>query len=104
MFKHVRGKNGTTSFLPLDSKKGRNVTCIKDTVCLTEDQTRYIYKKVEQGGDLNTETMKQEIEQEQMTEMRPNGENENLYQKVVLNNVYKDENKTVTNGKSVNFK
>ena len=29
-----------------------------------------------------------------MTEIRPNGENENLYQKVMLNNVYKDENKT----------
>ena len=28
-----------------------------------------------------------------MTEIRPNGENENLYQMVVLNNVYKDENK-----------
>ena len=25
-----------------------------------EDQTRYVYKKVEQGSDLNTETMKQE--------------------------------------------
>ena len=29
-----------------------------------------------------------------MTEIRPNGENENLYQKVALNNVYKNENKT----------
>ena len=29
-----------------------------------------------------------------MTEIKPTGENENLYQKVVLNNVYKEENKT----------
>ena len=30
-----------------------------------------------------------------MTEIKTSGENENLYQKVVLNNVYKEENKTV---------
>ena len=62
---------------------------------MTEDQTRYVYKKVEQGSDLNTETMNQEIEEEEITEKKPSGENENLYQKVVLDNVYKDENKTV---------
>ena len=67
----------------------------KNAICLTEDQARFIYKKVEQGSDLNTETMKQEIEQEKMTEMKLSRENEsNLYQKVVLNNVYKDEIKT----------
>ena len=93
MLKHVKGTNGTTSFLPLDSKKGGNITYVKDARCLTEDQTQYIYKKVEQGSDLNTETMKQEIEQEKMTGKRSNGENENLYQKIVLNNVYKKENK-----------
>ena len=93
MFKHVKGKNGTTSFLPLDSKKGGNITYIRDALCLIEDQTRYMYKKVEQGSDLNTETMKQEIEQEKLTEIKPSGKNENLHQKVVLNNVYKDENK-----------
>ena len=62
MSKHVKGKNGTTSFLPLDSKKGGDITYVKDIGCLTESQTKYIYKKVEQGSDLNTETMKQEIE------------------------------------------
>ena len=40
--------------------------------------------------------MKQEIEEERVTEIKPSRENEsNLYQKVVLNNIYKDENKTV---------
>ena len=87
-----------TSFLPLDSKRGRTVNYIKDrnAICLTEDQTRYIYKKVEQSSHLSTETMKQEIEQEKMTEMKPSGENEtNPSQRVVLNNVYKDKIKTV---------
>ena len=74
--------------MPLDSKRGRTVNYIKDrnAISLTEDQTRYIYKKAEQGSDLNTETMKKEIEQEKMTEMKTSRENEsNLYQKVMLN-------------------
>ena len=70
MFKHVKGKNGSTSFLSLDSKKGRNITYIRDALCLTEDQTKYVYKKIEQGSDLNTGTMKQEIEQKKMAEIK----------------------------------
>ena len=92
MFKHVKGKNGTTSFLPLDSKKGGNVTLVKDVGCLTENQTKYIYKKAEQGSDLNTETMKQEIEQEKMTGTGSSREDKNLCQRVMLNDVYKQEN------------
>ena len=73
MFKHVKGKSGTTSFLPLGSKKDGNITYIKGAICLTEYQIKYIYKKVEQGSDLNTETMKHEIEQEKLTGIRSNG-------------------------------
>ena len=83
--------------MPLDSKKDGTVNYIKDrnAICLTKDHTRYIYRKVEQGSYLNTKTMKQGIEQEKMIKMKPRGENKsNLYQKVVLNNVYKDEIKT----------
>ena len=66
VFNSIKGKNGTTSFLPFDSKMCGKVKYIKnkDAIGLTEDQTRYIYKKVEQGSDLNIETMKQGIEQE----------------------------------------
>ena len=54
------------TILPIDSKTGGNVKYIKDKdgICLTEDQMRYMFKKVEQGNNLNIETMKQEIEQE----------------------------------------
>ena len=37
--------------------------------------------------------MKQEIEQEKMTGTGSNRENENLYQRAMLNDVYKHENK-----------
>ena len=103
MFKHVKGENGTTSFLPLGSKKGGNVTYVKDIGCLTESQTKYIYKKVEKGSDLNTETMKQEIKQEKMTGTGSNKENENLYQRAMLNDVYKQENKMANRGKIGQF-
>ena len=90
MFKHIKGKNGTTSFLPFDSETGGKVKYIKnkDAICLTEDQTRYVYKKVEEGSNLNTKTMKQEIDKEKLAEIKTNKENDYPYQKVVLNNVH----------------
>ena len=95
MFKLVKGENGTTSFLPLNSKDGP-VRYVKDrnAICLAE-QTNYVYKKVEQGSEINTEIMKQEIDQEKLSEIETAKEDEiNSYQKVVLNNVYKHEIKT----------
>ena len=97
MFKHLKGKNGTTTYLPFNSKTGGDVKYIKDkdTTCLTEDQMRYKYEKVEQGNNLNIETMKQEIEQETVAKTETNRENDNPYQKVVLNKVYQDEKETM---------
>ena len=63
----------------------------KDTMYLTEKQTSYVYKKVEQGNIIKTETMKHEIEQEKLMEI--DREDENPYKKVVLNKVYKEEDK-----------
>ena len=70
MFKPVKGKDGATSFLPIDDRTGGKVRYIqnKDAVCLTENQASYVYRKVEQGSSINTETMKQEIEQEKLIE------------------------------------
>ena len=62
-------------------------------MCLTENQFRYVYKKVEQGNIINTETKKHEIEQEKITEI--DREDENPYKTVILNKVYKEEDKTI---------
>ena len=95
MFKLVKGKDGSTSFLPFDKKTGGKARYIQnsDAICLTEDQTRYVYKKVEQGNSINTETMKQEIEQEKLAEIETDKEHDNPYSKLILNKVYWDENK-----------
>ena len=60
---------------------------------MTEDQTRYVYKKVEQGSIINTETMKQEMEKEKLAETETDRVNDNPCKKVILNKVYWDEDK-----------
>ena len=42
----MKGRNGSTSFLPLKKKGGLNNTVISET-CLTKEQARYIYDKIE---------------------------------------------------------
>ena len=71
----------------MDDKTGGKVSYIqnKEAMCLTENQANYVYKKVEQGNIINTETMKCEIEQEKLTEI--DREDDNPYKKVILNKV-----------------
>ena len=96
-FKLVKGKDGTTSFLPIDDKIGGKISYIqnKEATCLTEEQASYVYKKVEEGNIINTKTMQCEIEQE------IDREDDNPYKRVNLNKVYKDEDITYANGKLV---
>ena len=83
----MKGKNGTTSFLPLKEKTGGKVNYVqnKEAMCLTERQTDYVYKTVEEGNIINTKTMMQETVQNQ---------DDNLYKKVVLNKVFREEDKS----------
>ena len=43
----MKGKNFPQTFLPLNTKIGGPVKCVKDKEnnCLTTDEDRYIYKK-----------------------------------------------------------
>ena len=65
-FKLMNGRDGTTTFLPLESRIGGQDRCIHPSVgqVLTRDQTNFIHKKIETGEIINTNTIKQEIEQE----------------------------------------
>ena len=42
----MKGRNSSTSFLPLN-KKGGLITNVFSEKCLTEEQTKYVYDKVE---------------------------------------------------------
>ena len=57
-------------------------------MCLSEKQANYVYKKVEEGGIINMNTLKKELEQDL------DREDDNPYKKVVLNKVYREESKT----------
>ena len=50
-FKLMKGKIDCTAFLPLESNLGGPFQYVKDreTICLTADQARYIYKKGRTG-------------------------------------------------------
>ena len=39
----------------------------KEAMCLTKDQARYIFKKVESEGIVNIDTFKQEIEEDKLS-------------------------------------
>ena len=83
----MKGKNGATPFLPSKEKTGGKVNYIqnKETMCLTEKQTDYVYKTVEEGNIINTKTMTHEKVQNQ---------NDNPYKKSVLNKVFREEDKS----------
>ena len=57
----------------------------KETKCLTEKQTDYVYKTVEEGNVINTKTMTFEMVQNQ---------DDNPYKKLVLNKVFREEDKS----------
>ena len=54
----MNGRDGTTTFLPLDSKIGGQVSHDRPNIgqYLTTEQANYIYKKVKTGEMINTDT------------------------------------------------
>ena len=80
--------------MPSNCKLGGTFTNIRN--CgdryLTEDQARYVYKKVNVGKEINTKTMKHEMEQSKSIKTERDNDNcDNTYQKVILNEVNKKE-------------
>ena len=90
----MNGRNDAATFLPLDFRIGSQSRDSHPTVgkYLTRDQVRYIYKKVETGGMINTDTVQQEIEQEkQLSRMDDDSGEVNPYRELVVNNAEKVE-------------
>ena len=88
----MNGRNGTTIFLPLDSGIDGQGRDYHPTVgqFLTRDQTRHIYRKVETGEIVNTDTIEQEIEQErQLNKIDDRSGEINPYQELIVNNAEK---------------
>ena len=88
----MKGKNDSTPFLPLKVKTGGKVTYIqnKEAMCLTKSQTDHVYKTVEEGNMINTKT----VTCESMTCETNQCQDDNPYKRVVLNNVFKEPDKS----------
>ena len=57
----MKGRNGSTSFLPLN-KKGGLISNVFSEKCLTEEQAKYVYDKVESGDELKVRKVSQDIQ------------------------------------------
>ena len=92
-FKLMNGRDDTTTFLPLDSRiGGQNRVSLTVGQYLNGDQTKYIYKKVETGEMINTDTIQQEIEQEkQLGRIDDTSRETNPYKELIVNNAEKIE-------------
>ena len=75
--------------MPLKVNTGGKVTYIqnKEAICLTERQTDHVYKAMEEGNMIKTKTVTCES-------MSNPCQNDNPYKRVVLNNVYKEPDKS----------
>ena len=90
----MNGRNGTTAFLPLDSRIGGQGRDNHPTVgqFLTREETRYIYRKVETGEIINTDMIEHEIEQEkQLNKIDDTSRETNPYKEFIVNNAEKIE-------------
>ena len=111
----MKGKNGTTSFLPERRKGGRvrfseEVTYIpnKERTCLTKDQATQIYEDVEKNEPINIQIISQGTENEKKVRQGQIKEEDidmidNPYQKAITNINIKDENKIEQMIKLVNL-
>ena len=81
----MKSKNGPTPFLLLKDKTGDKVNYIqnKEAMSLTERQADHVYKVIEKGDMINTQTSETTIIQD-----------DNQYKKVVLNKVFREEDKS----------
>ena len=86
----MNGRNGTTTFLPSDSRIGGQDKDDHPTVghFITREQTRYIYRKVETGEIINTDTIEQE---KQLSKIDDTSGEINPYQELIVNNAEKIE-------------
>ena len=92
---HVEGKNSPTTFLPLNTKIGGQARYIKDkeAICLTKDQARHIYKKLESENIVNVDKIEHEIEADKLDNDNDNLEEEgeiNPYNQIITNKVEKN--------------
>ena len=90
----MNGRDGTTAFLPLDSRIGGKINCNRHSKgqYLTREQASYVYKKTKSGEIINVDTIQQETEQEeQLNKFDDMCGETNPYRELIVNNAEKIE-------------
>ena len=83
----MKGRNGSTSFLPLN-KKGGLTRLVSSGKYLTEEQTKYVYDKVESGDEIKVRKVSQGIQNKALLHKQLKEKEEiNLYEKVLVSDV-----------------
>ena len=83
----MKGRNGSTSFLPLN-KKGGLIKDLFSEKCLTEEQTKYFYDKVESGDELKVGKTTLDIQSNPLPPKQVKERKDiNLYEKVLVNDI-----------------
>ena len=83
----MKGRNGSTSFLPLN-KKGGLIKDVSLKKYLTEDWTKYIYDKADLGDEIRVRKVNQEIQNKMLPYKNLKGREEiNLYEKVLVSDI-----------------
>ena len=80
----MKGRNGSTSFLPLN-KKGGLINDVISEKCLTEEQAKYVYDKVESGDELKVGKTALQIQSNPFLPKQVKERKDiNLYEKVLV--------------------
>ena len=88
----MNGRDGTTTFLPLDSKISGQINYNRLSVgqLLTREKVGYVYKRTESGEIINVDTIQQEIKQDkQLNKIDDTSGDMNPYKEMIVNNAEK---------------
>ena len=82
----MKGRNGSTSFLPLKKKGGLNNKVMSEA-CLTEDQAKWVYDKIESGDELKIrKSVLQQSNPNIPKQVKKRNDN-NVYEKVLISDM-----------------
>ena len=82
----MKGRNGSTSFLPLKKKGGLNNKVISER-CLTENQAKHVYDKIESGDELKVrKTVLQQCKLNLPKQVKER-KDVNMYEKVLISDM-----------------
>ena len=88
---HIKGRNGSTSFLPLKKKDGLNDKVMSEA-CLTKDQAKQVYDKIETGDELKIRKTISQQSNPKLPKQVKERKDINEYEKVLISDMNTIEN------------